>query len=211
LTAVDQLMAGLQRASAELAQAQPVLTTLRRVLQDCATGDPEALSRIDDLLDSARELVGEWLVRGETLKRIEVIDFLRGLSRVSGMLLGRPAGSAQRLAFEEALRRLGIMSLSLGLFMEPGKAADQCLCLAGYEPSGRARPERLFRSRDFAAQGVFANERGALLVQPLIYESEPLGLLTFALGEQQGSVYEQMRETFAVGLRGFRLASQSTT
>jgi DNA-binding LacI/PurR family transcriptional regulator len=208
LTAVDQLMAGLQRASAELAQAQPVLSTLRRALQDCATGDQDAVTRIDDLLDSARELVGEWLVRGETLKRVEAIDFLRGLSRVGGMLLSRPTGSAQRLAFEEQLRRLGIMSLSLGLFTEPGKASQQCLCLAGYEPSGRARAEHHFRSSAFAAQGVFANERGALLVQPLIFDGEPLGLLTFALGEQQGSVYEQMRETFALGLRGFRLAAQ---
>lgn len=211
LTAVDQLMAGLQRANAELSQAQPVLSTLRRALQDCASGDQDAVARIDDLLDSARELVGEWLVRGETLKRVEAIDFLRGLSRVGGLLLGRPTGSAQRLAFEEQLRRLGIMALSLGLFTEPGKASQQCLCLAGYEPSGRARPEHHFRSSDFAAPGVFANERGALLVQPLTYEGEPMGLLTFALGEQQGSVYEQMRETFAIGLRGFRLAAQVTT
>jgi hypothetical protein len=33
-----------------------------------------------------------------------------------------------------------------------------------------------------------------------------MGLLTCALGEQHGSVYEQMRETFALALRGFRLA-----
>jgi hypothetical protein len=84
LSAVDQLMAGLQRAKADLSQAQPVLSTLRRALQDCATGDQEAAVRIDDLLDSARELVGEWLVRGETLRRIEVVDFLRRLSQVSG-------------------------------------------------------------------------------------------------------------------------------
>lgn len=209
LSAVDQLMAGLQRAGAELSQAQPVLSTLRRSLQDCASGDQDALARIDDLLDSARELVGEWLVRGETLKRIEVIDFLRGLSHVSGMLLSRPKGVSQRPAFEEQLRRLGILSLSLGSFTEPGKASLQCLCLAGYEPSNRARPETHFRSADFAARHVFDHERGALLVQPLIYDSEPLGLLTFALGEQPGSVYEQMRETFAFGLRGFRLAAQA--
>lgn len=209
LTAVDQLMAGLQRASAALAQAQPVLSTLRRALQDCATGDQEALVRIDDLLDAARELVGEWLVRGETLKRMEMMDFLRALSHVSGMLLGPPNVPGQRSAFEEQLRRLGIMALSLGSFTEPGKASPQCLCLAGYEPSGRARPVTHFRSGDFAARDVFANERGALLVQPLTYDSEPMGLLTCALGEQPGSIYEQMRESFALGLRGFRLAAQA--
>lgn len=161
--------------------------------------------RIDDVLDSARELVGEWLVRGETLRRIEVVNFLRGLSQTSGLLLAAPSAN-QRKHFEEQLSRLGITALSLGLFTEPGQASAQCQCLAGYEPSGRARPETHFRSADFAASGVFSNERAALLVQPLIYDGKPIGVLTFALGEQHGSVYEQMRETFALALRGFRLA-----
>jgi DNA-binding LacI/PurR family transcriptional regulator len=207
LLAVDQLMAGLQRAGADLSQAQPVLTTLRRALQDCAVGDQDATMRIDDVLDSARELVGEWLVRGETLRRIQVVDFLRGLSQISGSLLAPPSSKNQRKTFEDDLRRLGIPALSLGLFSEPGQASAQCQCLAGYEPSGRTRPETHFRSADFAAPGIFSNERGALLVQPLIYDGAPVGLLTFPLGDQHGSVYEQMRETFAIALRGFRLAS----
>jgi sigma-B regulation protein RsbU (phosphoserine phosphatase) len=206
LAAVDQLMAGLQRAGGDLGQAQPVLSTLRRALQDCAAGDQDAVARIDDALDAARELVGEWLVRGETLRRIEVVDFLRRLIQISGTLLSTPDGISQRKAFEDSLRRLGIAALSLGIFTEAGKASPQCQCLAGYEPSGRARLETHFRSADFAAAGLFANERGALLVQPLIFERQPMGLLTFVLGEQHGSVYEQMRETFAIALRGFRLA-----
>lgn len=207
LTFVDQLMAGLQRSGGELTQAQPVLGTLRRALQDCATGDPDAAARIDDVLDSARELVGEWLVRGETLRRIEVVELLRGLSQVSGMLLMDPGGPAQREAFEDNLRRLGITAFSLGLFTEPGRASPLCQCLAGFEPSGRARPETQFRSSELMAAGVFEHERGALLVQPLVYDGKPLGLLTLALGHHHGSVYEQMRETFAIGLRGYRLAA----
>ena len=92
----------------------------------------------------------------------------------------------------------------------PGQASAQCQCLAGYEPSGRARPETHFRAGDFAASGVFSNERGALLVQPLVYDGRPMGLLTFPLGERDGSVYEHMRETFALALRGFRLAQAAT-
>jgi DNA-binding LacI/PurR family transcriptional regulator len=208
LSAVDQLMSGLQRANAELAHVQPVLSTLRHALHECASSDQDALARINDLLDSARELIGEWLVRGETLKRIELVQLLRGLAQVSSLLLARPTGHGQREAFEAQVRRLGILSLSLGAFTEAGKAGAQCLCVAGFEPSGRARPETYFRSSNFAAPGVFDNERGALLVQPLIYDKEPMGIVTFALGDQPGSVYEQMRELFSSGLRGFRLAAQ---
>lgn len=205
VSAVDQLMAGLHRAGADLTLAQPVLGTLRRSLQDCASGDAEALLRIDDVLDSARELVGEWVVRGESLRRIRVVEFLRDLSRVSSLLLTSERGPAQRDALEDALRHLGIPALSLGLFTTPGEVSPLCKCLAGYEPSGRARPETQFRAADFRAKDVFENERGALLVQPLLFDREPLGILTVPLGEHHGSVYEQMREAFCLALRGYRL------
>ncbi len=207
LATLDQMMAGLQRAGAELGRVQPVVGTLRRSLLDCASGDQTAIERIEDVLDSARELIAEWLVRGETLTRIELVDFLRGISQVSGSLLGKPGGYAARLAFEERLKGLGLTAFSLGLFGEPGKTTPTCQCLAGYGPSGRAQPETHFASSAFAAAGVFEQERAAFLVQPLVYEGEPIGLLTLALGERHGSVYEQMRETFGVALRGFRLAA----
>ena len=117
-----------------------------------------------------------------------------------------PGGAAQRQLFEERLRRLGVASLALGLFTEPGKVSDTCQALAAYEPSGRAGSDPHFASRDFAPPGIFSNERNALLVQPLLFESDPIGILTFVLGHHHGSVYEQMRETFALALRGFRLA-----
>ncbi len=206
LSAIDQLMAGLHRAGVDLTHVQPVLGTLRRSLQDCASGDPEALLRIDDVLDSARELVGEWVVRGESLRRLQIVEFLRDVWRVSATLLARERGPAQREVFEEGLRRLGMSSLSLGLFAESGEVSPVCVCLAGYEPSGRARPGTQFRSADFRASDVFSSERGALLVQPLLFEREPLGMLTVVLGEHHGSIYEQMREIFALALRGYRLA-----
>ena len=147
------------------------------------------------------------MVRGEALRRMEVIEFLRALSRVSGMLL-RPSDSAQqRTSFEQGLRHLGFSALSLGLFVEPGHASEQCRCLAAFEPSGRAKLPSHFRSSEFSAPGVFDEERGPLLVQALAYEGEPIGLLTVPLGQYHISLYEQMRETFALGLRGFRLVT----
>ncbi len=204
--AVDQLMGGLQRAGSELSQVQPVLGTLRRALLDCTTGDAEASARIENALDAARELVAEWLVRGETLKRMEVVQLLRGLSRAAGMLLSTNGGASQRAALEQRLRGLGFTSLSLGLFTEPGGPSERCHCLAAFEPSGRARLDSFFRASQLFAPGVFDHERGALLVQPLVFETEPIGLLACPLGEHHGSVYEQMREMFAVGLRGYRLS-----
>jgi hypothetical protein len=206
LSALDQLMAGLQRAGGDVTQMQPMLGTLRRILQDCASGELEALTRIDDLLDAARELVGEWLVRGETLRRMEVVEFSRALSRLSGFLLRPWNGGRERASFEEGLRELGFRSLSLGIFEGSGGPSERCRCLAAFEPSGRARVENEFRSSDFAAEGVFDQERSPLLVQALVFEDQPMGVLTLPLGQHHNTYYEQIRETLAIGLRGFRLA-----
>lgn len=209
LSVLDQVMAGLQGAGGDLAQVQPTLSTLRRVLHDCASSDLESVTHIDNLLDAARELVGEWVARGEVLRRMEVIEFSRELWRVSGSLLRQSDGTYQRDAFEDGLRRLGFTSLSLGIFEEPGRASEQCRCLAAFEPSNQPIPQSSFRSRDLSAPGVFEHELQPLLVQALVYEGEPMGLLTVPLGQFDVSLYEQMRETLSVGLRGFRLATRS--
>jgi hypothetical protein len=206
LSVLDQLLAGLQRAGADLTQLQPVLGTLRRAIHDCAPGEHEAIDRVNDLVDAARELVGEWLVRGETLRRMEVVEFSRALSRVTGVLLQQADGTDQRTSFEQGLRRLGFSALSLGIFEELGRASERCRCLAAFEPNGRPEVQAHFRSSNFSAAGVFEQERRPLLVQALIYEGEPMGILTVPLGHYHTSLYEQMRETLALGLRGFRLA-----
>jgi DNA-binding LacI/PurR family transcriptional regulator len=208
LSVLDQLMAGLQRGGGDVARVQPMLGTLRRVLLDCAPKELDVVTRIDDIMDAARELAGEWLVRGETLRRIEIIDFARALSRVSGTLLRLAEGGGARGDFEHGLRRMGFRALSLGLFDAPGAASDRCVCLAALEPSGRQAESSHFRSSDFAASGVFAESTSALLVQGVVHDHEPLGLLTVPLGEWHTSLFDQMRETFAIGMRGLRLAAR---
>jgi hypothetical protein len=208
LSMLDQLMAGLQGAGGDIAQVQPTLSTLRRVLHDCASTDLEAVTHIDGLLDAARDLVDEWVARSEMRRRMAVVEFSRDLWRVSGSLLRQTDGGHQRASFEDGLRRLGFSSLSLGLFEEPGRASEQCRCLAAFEPNGQPMLQTHFRSSDFSAPGLFAQEREPLLVQALVYDGEPMGLLTVPLGQFPTSLYEQMRETLAIGLRGFRLATR---
>jgi DNA-binding LacI/PurR family transcriptional regulator len=209
LSVLDQLMAGLQGAGGDIAQMQPTLSTLRRVLHDCASSDLDSLAHIDNLLDAARELVGEWVARGEMLQRMEVVEFSRDLWRVSGSLLRQTEGAHQRSSFEDGLRRLGFTSLSLGIFEEPGRASERCRLLAAFEPNNQPLLQAYFPACELSVPGVFDHERDPLLVQALVYEGEPIGLLTVPLVGFHTSLYEQMRETLAFGLQGFRLATRS--
>jgi hypothetical protein len=73
-------------------------------------------------------------------------------------------------------------------------ARTDSAALASYERSGHFRSEMHFRSSDFMPRGPFEGERGVLLAQPLLFEHEPLGILTLPLGEQHRTVYEEMRD-----------------
>ena len=181
---------------------------MRRVLHDCASSDLDSLAHVDNLLDAARELVGEWVARGEILRRMEVVEFSRDLWRVSGSLLRQAEGAHQRSSFEDGLRRLGFTSLSLGIFEEPGRASERCRLLAAFEPNNRPMLQAYFPSSDLSVPGVFDHERDPLLGQALVCESEPIGVLTVPLGGFHTSLYEPMRETLAIGLGGFRLAAR---
>jgi len=205
--AIDQIMVKLQRTGGNLGVCQAVLGTLRREIKECATDDAIVLGRADDLFEAARALVSEFLVRVEISRKLETVAQLREFSQMSSLLLGRSSLQTLRERFEERFRALGIPALAVGLFTEPGKVTADCLCLAAYSSARRQRVPETFRASDFGPADLFTQEHGALLAQPLVFEGEPMGIVTVALGALDISIFEQLREVLGTGLRGYRLAS----
>jgi hypothetical protein len=81
------------------------------------------------------------------------------------------------------------------------------LSVPAFNADRRLEIPELFRSSDFGPLEVFGNESDTLLVQPLIFGGEPLGILSAVLGGMEGGVYEQMRETLSSGFRGLSLST----
>ena len=92
------------------------------------------------------------------------------------------------------------------MFTEPAQVTKECRSVAAFNGDRRLRISEKFRSSDFAPPEVFDGDTRTLLVQPLVFEGEPLGILTAVHGSVNGGVYEQMRETLSTGLMGLRLA-----
>ncbi|HWZ89049.1 MAG TPA: hypothetical protein VNW92_09365, partial [Polyangiaceae bacterium] len=208
LPAIDSVLAKLQRADGNLSMCQVVLSALRREIKQCAGEDAVVLGRIDELFEGAGALVSEFLVRVEISRKLSTVAELREFSQTSALLLGHSSLAELRESFEDHFRALGIPALTIGLFTEPGKVTQQCLCLAAYNSARRTSPvEETFRSSDFGPPDHFAHERGALLVQPIVFEGEPMGIVTVVLGTLDVTIFEQLREILGTGLRGFRLAA----
>jgi len=206
-TAMDQILTKLQRAGGDIGVCQQVLSELRREIQDCAAEDSALSSRVADLFDAARELVSEALIRTEISRKIETLAQLREFSQTAALLVADGDLALLRRKIEERFRALGITAFALGLFTEPGRATPDCLCLAAYNSGRQFLAPETFRTNEFGPSDLFENERGTLLVQPLVFDGEPMGIATVVLGSFELTVFEQLREILGVALRGFRLAS----
>jgi len=210
LPAIDHVLVKLERSGGDLGVCQSLLTVLRREIKLCAADDRAVLARGDDLFEAARGLVSEFLVRVEISRKLQTVQQLREFSQLSALLLGHSDLPTLRRQFEDRFRALGISALALGVFTEPGKVTANCRCLAAYSGSRQAPLGDTFRAIDFGPRDLFVQERGALLVQPLVFEGEPMGILTVALGGVELAIFEQLREMLGAGLRGFRLAHADT-
>lgn len=209
LSAIDQIVVKLQRAGGQLSVCQSVLGLLRREILDCASGDGEVVARAEDLFYAARELLAESLVRSEISKRAEMLSQLREFSQAGALLLGDGSLPKLREQFELRFRALGIPAFALGMFKEPGKVSDECLCLAAYSSARRFRIPETFRPSELGPTDLFAQDSGALLVQPLIFEGQPMGIVTVLLNALDITIFEQLREILGVGVRGFSLAQRA--
>ncbi len=206
LSAIDQIIVKLQRAGGNLSVCQAVLGLLRREILDCASGDWDVLARVEDLFYAAREQVAESLVRTEISRKNEALAQLREFAQAGALLLGTSSLSRLREQFELRLRALGIPAFALGLFKEPGKASEECVTLGAYSSTRRFRIPETFRASEFGPTDLFAQDSGALLVQPLIFEGKPMGIVTVMLSTLDITIFEQLREILGAGLHGFRLA-----
>ncbi len=210
VSALERLISNLQRTKRDLSACQSVLGVLRRGILDCAAGDPERLALANDICDVARELVGASLVRGEIVRQVELSHQLRDSFRLASVLFGSTDANLLRRDLEERFRGLGIPTLSVGLFTEPGRVTEQCVCVAAYSGVGRVETAPTFPSSELAPAGIFDGTKEALLVQPLVFDGQPIGLLTMSfLADVE--LYDRLREILASGLQGYRLAAQART
>jgi DNA-binding LacI/PurR family transcriptional regulator len=200
--AVDQVLGKVQRAGGDIGVSTSILAALRRGVLACAPEDLRVLARAEDALDNAQDLIGEWLVRAERLRTTSILHQLRELRRMASELVNASGASAVRATFEARLRGLQLPAASIGLFTRPGTVGDECVSLVGYARQKSLAGESHFASRDLGHPQLRDSE-DALLVQPLLFGTEPLGIASLAWGALDEAVYEQAREILALGVKAF--------
>ncbi|HVO40946.1 MAG TPA: substrate-binding domain-containing protein [Spirochaetia bacterium] len=162
----------------------------------------------EDLFEFALQIVGEAEVRLQAARRVAAGERLATLRAISSSLAGAFEMTLMLSRLETGLARLGIGGCYLALF-EPGDppAAWSRLVMAPrpWGGSARALPARgiRFRTERLLPPRAGTSWRDAVWVlEPLVFQTEPLGYILLPLAVPEPAVYDTLRQQVSSALKG---------
>ncbi|MFC1642899.1 LacI family DNA-binding transcriptional regulator [Myxococcota bacterium] len=186
-----------------------VVSELRKQVLPQVSEDPQRWLRTENLLQQARILVGEALEAQQGHQRLRAEYWAHVMAETGARLSSKFDVGALSTALREQISALGVGSSFLvvyeglrhaGRWSRLALAYDAKTGVELSEPGRRFSPQQLLP--DDVRPGY---RRYTLVVQPLFYQNEQLGVLLLELGPCPGYVYEALREYASVALKGAQL------
>ncbi len=214
-TALDGMLQQGVLDGDETAAWQGAISVLRRELLPVL--DDRQQLRAEGLLGQARVVIGEAIQRAQIGRQLQ-LERQNNLLRDIGQAL-ITTFDVDRLAdvLAERLPDLGIASCYLALYENPAVSTeyvqlklaytDGCRTDAGAD--GRHPSDRRYPSNLLIPPDLLPKRRFALLVEPLYFQTEPLGFVIFEIGPRDGAVYEVLRGHISTALKGALLFQES--
>lgn len=198
-----QVLEGAAASGRELGDWQRVVSALRQELHENARRQREP-----ELLRS-RVLIGDVAERQQASRRIHSETMLQHTIGSGSAILG--SFSEQRI-FGALARRFPFLMLRgcLVTAYEPSPQwpPRESRLVFAYRDGQRVElPEQgeRFETRRLAPRHMFSTGTSTVMVAPLFFADNPIGLVLFELGPPQGQIYEWLREQISVALEGARL------
>jgi diguanylate cyclase (GGDEF)-like protein len=202
LDCVEGVCYELLRRGSEVGAAQDVLVVFRRHVMAC-TGDPEVRTRIDDLLQEALLSASDLAAIAQSRRRSALLDRTTVLAEATAALLAAPDVHTLAETAAVHLPGLGIHAGVLALFTEPGKVSSELETVLILTERGRQRSPVRYRAK-FLAPSDFLDGR-SVVVEPLGFRGECLGLALLDYGAPDSMVYEDLRLVLGAALKGAQL------
>jgi DNA-binding LacI/PurR family transcriptional regulator/signal transduction histidine kinase len=167
------------------------------------------------LFEFARVLIGESESRLQAARRIAAEERLATLRAISASLAGAFEMPVMRARLEAGLVELGIGGGYIALFEQRDLISEWSRLVmaprdarAGELPSGGIR----FRTVDLVPPRIGRSWRqGLWVLEPLVFQKEPLGYILLPGGAAEPAVYATLREQVASALKGALLLEQVLT
>jgi diguanylate cyclase (GGDEF)-like protein len=168
----------------------------------CA-GDPETRGRIEALLREALLSASELAAIAQSQRRSALMDRTALLAEATAALLAAPDVTTLADTAANHLPGLGIRAGVIALFTTPGKVSEELETVLIFTEEGRQQIPVRYRGK-LLAPADFLDGR-SVVVEPLGFRGECLGLALFEYGAPDSKVYEDLRLVLGAALKGAQL------
>ncbi|MGC8766011.1 MAG: substrate-binding domain-containing protein [Brevinematia bacterium] len=187
----------------EVRPLQSLISSLRSELVAIYSTEFELIER---LMHKARIIISEALIREQSAKNIETLIVNNTLRQAIFLLSGNFELKDFLENFQNALKNLNIPAGYIML-----KQNDKLEFLYGFQIGrGVLKPEqKLIDEKDLLPSNVWPEKRFALIVFPLLFRNETLGILLLQIGSMYSFVYETLFGQISSSLKGVTLFEKS--
>lgn len=199
---VETICYELLQRGGEVGAAQDVLAVLRRHIVACA-GDFETRGRIEELMREALLSASELAAIAQSQRRSALMDRTALLAEATAALLAAPDVTTLADTAANHLPGLGIRAGVIALFTTPGKVSEELETVLIFTEEGRQQVPVRYRGK-LLAPADFLDGR-SVVVEPLGFRGECLGLALFEYGAPDAKVYEDLRLVLGAALKGAQL------
>ncbi|MEZ4645635.1 MAG: substrate-binding domain-containing protein [Chloroflexota bacterium] len=164
------------------------------------------------LFGQARVVIGDAVQRAHIARQLHAERQSSTLRDIGQALI--TTFDVDRLAavLAEQLPELGIRSAYLALYDNPADPLSTSRLILAYSDNGRiplGGNDRRYPSRQLIPPDLLPKRRYTLLVEPLFFQQEPLGIVVFEVGPRDGDIYEVLRGHISSALKGALLFQES--
>jgi diguanylate cyclase (GGDEF)-like protein len=196
---VEDICYALLRRDSSVGSAHDVLLVLRRDALACVH-DPATRGRIYDLIQEALLVASDMAAIAQAQQRGESLSLMGTVAEATAGMLAAPSLDALSKAAAEHLPRLGIRAGAVALFTEPNRVTEESDATLVFSETGRREESLRFPTRQLAPAG-FLDGRSVVVV-PLGFRGEQLGLASLAFGAPDTMLYEELRLVLSSAVTG---------
>ena len=202
LGAVETLGYQLLRRGCEVGALQDVLTVLRGQLLPIG-GQSELRDRMEEVLQDAHVMAADLATIAQSDRRGALLARMSSLSDTITALIAAPDLEGVAKVAAEHLPGLGIRCGMLSVFKPGSVGKDTLTRLLAFDEFGHHLDFVDYPANLLAPDGFLENR--CLMVLPLGFRGEALGLALLSCGAVDAAIYEELRMVLGAAIKGTQL------
>jgi diguanylate cyclase (GGDEF)-like protein len=203
---IEDVLYRLLRGGGDIGACQDVLMALRLHVLAVAPEDAPLRSRIEELFQEAFLIASHLTTISQAKRRDDLRQTMRQLGQATAALLAASDFAGLSEAAAKHLPTLGIESGAIALFTEPDRVTEELELLTAFNDRGLRSLTNRYTTAMLLPDEVLSNR--SMVVLPLAFRGEKLGIVALEYGPPLGLLYEELRQAIAAAVKRGLLARE---